>query len=78
MKWLDEHPEVWPRLSPASVSDHSVIDKSFNFYELGSSDDPVLPDELNSLPILAWMVPFSKLPSRIVEVFKKYGIPDLR
>lgn len=77
MKWLDEHPEIWARLSSASVVNHPEPVKSFNFFELGPSEGSELSDELKSLPILAWMVPFSKLPSRIVEVFEKYGIPDL-
>lgn len=74
MKWLDLYPEAWAKLGATPFEESSKVklipDGPF-------AETPELDDELNAIPLYAWILPAKKIPEKYNKLFEKYGIPLL-
>lgn len=75
MKWLDLYPDI---LSSSCVSTPVANSSKVKLISDGPyADIPELPDELDSVPLYAWLLPARKIPQKYNDLFRKHGIPLL-
>lgn len=75
MKWLDLYPDILPSSgssSPVGSGSKTEFVSDGSFAEV-----PDLPDELQTIPLYAWILPARKIPKKYNELFSKHGIPLL-
>ena len=75
MKWLDLHPEAWAKLGvsgPIGESSKAELISDGPYSEVLELDD-----ELEAIPLYAWILPAKKISEKYNKLFEKHGIPLL-